>query len=62
MMSANSSGKFSVRNALGGGAEKTGEPLEMMSCPSHEGMSLDHYSMNIREFMCRQCIKEIEGT
>lgn len=33
-----------------------------MICPSHEGNPLDHYSINIREFMCRICIKEIEGT
>ncbi len=33
-----------------------------MSCPSHEGLPLDHYSLAIREFMCRQCLKEIEGT
>ena len=56
MMSANSSGKFSIRNVLGGGAgneARGGEPLELMSCPSHEGLPLDHYSINIREFLCR---------
>lgn len=61
--SMNSSGKFSVRNALGGGPEGSrAEPLELMYCPSHDGSPLDCYSINIREFMCRQCIKEIEGT
>lgn len=66
IMSANSSGKFSVRNVLGGGGgineSARGEPLELMTCPSHEGMPLDHYSINIREFMCKTCIREIEGT
>ncbi len=38
------------------------EPLEMMICPSHDGQPLNHYSINIREFMCRECLKEIEGT
>lgn len=71
--SANSSGKFSVRNALAGGTGQgpsgtgindsmRGEPLELMSCPSHENQPLDHYSIKIREFMCKQCIREIEGT
>jgi len=63
MSSANSSGKFSVRHALGNAAlDQNREPLELMICPSHEGNLLDHYSINIREFMCRVCIKEIEGT
>jgi hypothetical protein len=62
-MSMNSSGKFSMRNVLGGVNEsQRGEPLELMMCPSHDGIPLDHYSINIREFMCRQCIREIEGT
>jgi len=64
MSSANSSGKFSVRGALGNaaGLDQNRDPLELMICPSHEGNLLDHYSINIREFMCRICIKEIEGT
>ena len=67
MLSANSSGKYSARQIFGGPGGGTnesvrGEPLEMMQCPSHEGQSLDHYSINIREFMCKLCIKEIEGT
>lgn len=33
-----------------------------MSCPSHEGHILDNYSISIREFMCKQCIHDIEGT
>lgn len=61
MVSANSSGKFSIKNVLGEKASSH-EPLELMSCPSHDSSPLDHYSINIREFMCRQCIKEIEGT
>lgn len=62
-MSMNSSGKFSMRNVLGGVNEsQRGEPLELMMCPSHDSMPLDHYSINIREFMCRQCIRDIEGT
>jgi hypothetical protein len=62
--SMNSSGKFSMRNVLGSGGPEGSrtEPLELMYCPSHEGSPLDCYSINIREFMCRQCIKEIEGT
>ena len=51
---------------LGGGGHANesvrGEPLEVMSCPSHDGLSLDHYSLNIREFLCKQCIREIEGS
>ncbi|CDW78080.1 UNKNOWN [Stylonychia lemnae] len=63
MSSANSSGKFSVRHALGNTAlDQNRDPLELMICPSHEGNLLDHYSINIREFMCKICIKEIEGT
>lgn len=64
-MSMNSSGKFSMKHVLGGVGtmnESRGEPLEMMTCPSHDGSPLDHYSINIREFMCKQCIREIEGT
>ena len=73
MISANSSGRFSrnmfggqtatnesVRGGGGGGGGQ--DPLEMMSCPSHEGLPLDHYSIGIREFMCRACMKDIEGT
>lgn len=61
MISANSSGKFSMRQVLGNESVR-GEPLELMTCPSHENMPLDYYSINIREFMCRLCIREIEGT
>ena len=66
MSSAGSSGKFSFKNIVNNGAS-TGvimekEPLEMMVCPSHEGQLLNHYSINIREFMCRECLREIEGT
>ena len=35
--SANSSGKFSVRNMIREGIESNREPLELMICPSHEG-------------------------
>jgi hypothetical protein len=78
MISANSSGRFSrnmfgnnvagqtatnesVRMGGGGGGGQQ-DPLELMSCPSHEGLPLDQYSINIREFMCRSCCKDIEGT
>jgi hypothetical protein len=66
ILSHNSSGRFSRINGLGGGGHANesvrGEPLEVMSCPSHDGLPLDHYSLNIREFLCRQCIKDIEGS
>jgi hypothetical protein len=66
ILSHNSSGKFSRLNGLGGGGQANesvrGEPLEVMSCPSHDGLPLDHYSLNIREFLCKQCIREIEGS
>ena len=52
----------SVRMGGGGGGGGLQEPLELMSCPSHEGLLLDQYSINIREFMCRACCKDIEGT
>lgn len=60
--SMNSSGKFSVKNAFGAPSEKGGEPLELMQCPSHENQPLEYYSIPIREFMCKTCLKEIEGT
>ena len=31
-------------------------------CPSHDNKLLDHYSISMREFVCRSCIEEIEGT
>ena len=66
ILSHNSSGRFSRLNGLGGGGHANesvrGEPLEVMSCPSHDGLPLDHYSLNIREFLCRQCIRDIEGS
>lgn len=74
MISANSSGRFSrnmfgnaqnggntnesIRGGTGGGQD----PLELMNCPSHEGLPLDHYSLTIREFMCKLCLRDIEGT
>jgi hypothetical protein len=60
MVSANSSGKFSVRNALGETSYR--DPLELMNCPTHEGQPLDLYSLPIREFLCKQCHRELEGT
>lgn len=61
MISANSSGRFS-RNMFGGGGPSgtayqnenlKQDPLEIMQCPSHEGQPLDHYSLSLREFLCR---------
>jgi hypothetical protein len=73
MISGNSSGRFSrnmfgnAQNAGGGTNESIRggngqDPLELMSCPSHEGLPLDHYSLTIREFMCKLCLRDIEGT
>ena len=71
MISGNSSGRFS-RNMFGNAGGGTNEsvrvgtggqdPLELMNCPSHEGLPLDHYSLTIREFMCKMCLRDIEGT